>query len=336
MKKVTIRDVAEHAEVSVGTVSKVINNKGYISKQARQVVLESIQELGYSVNANARSLKTSKSNKIAVLISDISNPYLMSIAKDVEEMIRSLDSHMILLSHSDDPEIERSSLKVIMEQQVDALVIIPTGQNKDMIEAIQNMSIPVIAIDRQVDGVATDLIVDDNFYGSYECIKYLSSLGHKRIGIIYGHERNSIGRERLYGAIEAIKEYNLDEETSLLQEADFKENFAYRATIELLMHPNPPTAIYSCNNTMTKGVLKALRDQDKQIPTDISVIAFGDSEQWELIEPKLTLMTQPMKRIGMESSILLKNRLVLTENYELQHKVMKPLLIEGKSCKSIK
>lgn len=335
MRRVTIKDVAKDAQVSIATVSKVINDKGYVGKDTRDTVLKSIQRLGYSVNANARSLKASKSNKIAVLTSDISNPYLMSIAKDVEEMIRSLGSHMILLSHNDDPQLEREALKIIMEQQVDALVIIPTGENGDMIESIQKKNIPVIAIDRQVNEVDTDLIVDDNYYGSYECMHYLHRLGHETVGIIYGHERNSIGRERLHGAVDAVKELGMDDRESLVLEADFKEAEAYRATIELLMNPKPPTAIYSCNNTMTKGVLKAVRDQELRIPEDVSVIAFGDNAQWELIEPKLTLMTQPMKRIGMEASIMLKNRLTLKEQFDVQKKVMKPSLVEGASCKTI-
>ncbi|SFM28579.1 LacI family DNA-binding transcriptional regulator [Salibacterium qingdaonense] len=335
MRKVTIKDVAEHAGVSVGTASKVMNDKGYVSKASHDAVMKATMELGYSVNANARSLKTSKSNKIAVLTSDISNPYLMSIAKEVEEMIRSLDSHMVLLSHNDNPETERSSLNIIIEQQVDALVIIPTGQNGDLIEKIKNTNTPVIAIDREVDEVETDLIVDDNFFGSYESIKYLHSLGHENIGVIYGHEKNSIGRDRLYGAMEAIKDGNINDDPSFLHEADFREDLAYRAAIELLMQPVPPTAIYCCNNTMTKGVLKALKDQEIRVPEDISLIAFGDNEQWELMEPALTLMTQPMKRIGIEASILLKNRLKFTEEYPKQKKVMKPSLIEGDSCKSI-
>ncbi|WP_101842591.1 LacI family DNA-binding transcriptional regulator [Halobacillus sp. Marseille-P3879] len=335
MKKVTIKDVAKDAQVSIATVSKVINNKGYVSKSTLDAVLQSINKLGYSVNANARSLKAAKSNKIAVLTSDISNPYLMSIAKDVEEMIRSLNSHMLLLSHNDNPEIEKTSLKIIIEQQVDALVIIPTGENGDLIESIKKMNIPVIAIDREVDEVETDLIVDDNYFGSYESIKYLYQLGHKRIGIIYGHQKNSIGRDRFTGAIAALEDLSIETDPSLIHPADFKEDLAYRATIELLMQPTPPTAIYSCNNTMTAGVLKAIRDQDMKIPEDISVIAFGDNSQWELVNPKLTLMTQPTKRIGIEASIMLKNRLTLMERFAAQKKVMKPTLIKGDSCKSI-
>jgi LacI family transcriptional regulator len=335
MKKVTIKDVAKDAGVSVGTVSKVINNKGYVGKETLVKVMASIDRLGYSVNANARSLKSSKSNKVAVLISDISNFYLMSIAKEMEKTIRALGYHMILLSHNDDEQLELASLQIILEQQVDALVIIPTGGNGEMIGSIKRKGIPVISIDRKVDDVVTDLIMDDHYYGSFETIKYLHLLGHRRIGVIYGHRQNSIGRERYQGAIDAIKQLNMDEDSTLIKEANFKEEQAYRSTMELLLSPKPPTAIYSCNNTMTKGVLKAVREQGLRVAEDVSIIAFGDRAQWELITPALSLMAQPVKRIGIEASILLKNRLEAHEEFAEKQIIIKPELVPGNSCQTI-
>jgi len=335
MKKVTIKDVAKDAGVSIATVSKVINNKGYIGEETFEKVTESIERLGYRVNANARSLKSAKSNKVAVLISDISNFYLMSIAKEVEKTIRSLGLHMILMSHNDEDKLERASLKILLEQQIAALVIIPTGGNASTIQTFIKSKIPVIAIDREIEDVETDLIVDDNYYGSFESIKYLHDLGHERIGVIYGHTKNSIGRDRYQGAIEAIKHFNLNQDISLIKETNFVEDLAYRATMELLLLPEAPTAIYSCNNTMTKGVIKAIKEQGLQIPNDISVIAFGDSKQWELVTPKLSLMAQPMNRIALETSILLKNRLTLKENFSYKKVIIKPTLHPGDSCRNI-
>lgn len=335
MRKVTIKDVAKDAGVSIATVSKVINQKNYVGKNTQAKVMDSIESLGYRVNANARSLKSSRSNKVAVIISDISNFYLMSIAKEVEQTIRSLGLHMILLSHNDEEDIEFASLQIILEQQVAALVIIPTGGNAETFRSIKKSNIPVIAVDRQIDHVETDLIIDDNYFGSFESIKYLSQLGHSSIGIIYGHQRNSIGRDRYKGAIEALKYFQLDEKPSLIKETNFKEEIAYRATMELLLLPDPPTAIYSCNNTMTKGVLKAISEQGLQIPEDVSVMAFGDSKQWELITPKITLMAQPINRIGIETSILLKNRLMLEHKFPSKKVIIKPTLQPGDSCRKL-
>ncbi|MGN8646287.1 LacI family DNA-binding transcriptional regulator [Gracilibacillus sp. HCP3S3_G5_1] len=335
-KRVTIKDVANDCNVSIATVSKVINKKGYVSKETLSKVIDSINRLGYSVNANARSLKSSKSNKVAVLISDISNLYLMTIAKEVEKTIRSLGLHMILLSHNDEKEAEFASLQIIMEQQVDALVIIPTGGNADMIQQILNNNIPVIALDRKVDGIETDLIVDDNYYGSYESIKKLYELGHTKIGVLYGHKKNSIGRDRYAGALDAFNDLGIQVDTSLWKETNFAEDIAYRLTMELLLSPNPPTALYSCNNTITKGMLKAIKEQGIQIPNQLSVIAFGDSQQWELLEPKLSLMTQPVNRIGLEATILLKNRLILNSEFPPKEIVIKPTYVEGDSTKDIR
>lgn len=335
MKKVTIKDVARHAGVSIGTVSKVINNKGYVSLRAKESVTDAIRALHYQVNANAQSLKALKTKKVGVIVSDISNYYLMSIAKAVEEMIRSIDYHMILMSHNDDPETEHELLQLILQQQVEALVLIPTGGNAAMVKQVMDSGVPVIAVDRRVNDVTTDLIADDNHYGSYEAVSFLRSLGHTRIAVIYGHTRNSIGLDRYKGAIDALKKGGVFN-ANLVRSANFTEDEAYRVTTELLLLPLPPTAIYSCNNTMTLGVLQAINDQNFRIPDDISVIAFGDQSQWKLFKPPLTLMTQPAKRIGIEAAVMLKNRLTLEESFPLKEVVIKPQLHIKGSCTSPK
>ncbi|WP_209125202.1 LacI family DNA-binding transcriptional regulator [Alkalihalobacillus sp. BA299] len=326
MGKVTIKDVAKQAGVSITTVSKVINGKGNLSKETRDHVMKVVKELQYSVNANARSLKAAKTNKIGVIVSDISNLFLMSIAKSVENVIRSIDYHMVLMSHNDDRDTERELLHLMLEQQVDALFLFPTGGNADLIENILSRKIPIIAVDREVDGVETDYIADDHYYGSFESIAHLHSLGHEKIAFLYGHRKNSIGRERYDGAIDAFKQFNIPIEEAYIKCANFSEHEAFRATTELLLLPTPPTAIYSSNNTMTVGVLKAIEEQGLRYPDDISVIAFAEPSQWELLKPSLTLMTQALQRIGVEAAIMLKNRLTMEEDYPPKRVIIKPKL----------
>jgi LacI family transcriptional regulator len=332
MKKATIKDVAKSAGVSIGTVSKVLNNKDYVSVQVRKRVQESIQQLNYQVNANARSLKALKTNKIGLIVSDISNVYMMSLAKAIEDRVRLMNYHMLIMSHNEDIQTEREVLQLILEQRVDALILVPTGGNGDMIQAVIRSKIPVILVDRKVDGIISDIIVDDNYYGSYQAISYLHSLGHNRIGVIYGTETISIGKERLEGALAAIDQLECSRDTSLIVPGEFTVEEAYKATTELLLLPEPPTAIYCCNNRMTIGMLKAIQEQGLKIPEQISVIAFGDSAQWELVQPRLTLITQSLKRIGVETAAILKNRLVMEDVFESKNIVIRPdLLIRG-SC----
>lgn len=332
MKKVTIREVAKEANVSISTVSKALNQKGYVSDKTAKRIQEAVEKLNYQVNANARSLKAERTNKVGLIISDISNPYLMSIAKELETTIRSIGCHMILMSHNDDEQQERELIQLILEQQVDGLVMIPTGGNGDLIEVVQRRGIPVIAVDRLTDGVITDSIEDDNYYGSYEAIEYLNRLGHKKIALLYGHHNHSNGRDRYQGALDAMRANGNITDERYVRQAFFYEENAFRETKEMLLLQEPPTAIYSCNNTMTRGVLKAIYEQNLQVPDDISVIAFGDREQWELVTPVLTLITQPMKRIGTEAASLLKNRLTMNEEYQPKQIIIKPKLEEGESC----
>lgn len=331
MRKITIKDVAKEAGVSIGTVSKVLNDKGYVGKETRQRVLEAIETLNYQVNANARSLKAERTKKVGMVVSDISNAYIMSIAKTIEDMLRTLGCHMLLMSHNENEQTERELLQLILEQRVEALVLIPTGRNADLVEVITHQ-IPVILVDKKIEGVETDLIVDENYYGSYEAVSYLHSLGHKRIGVIYGLTSNSVGRERLDGALDAIRDYDCSDDERLVRPGEFNVQKGYEAATELLLLPNPPTAIFCCNNTMTIGLLKAINEQGIRVPEDISIIAFGDAAQWELIQPPLTLMTQPLKRIGVEAAILLKNRLTLEEEFNAKQIVIKPQLEIRGTC----
>jgi LacI family transcriptional regulator len=336
MKKATIKDVAKSAGVSIGSVSKVLNNKDYVSVEVRKRVLDSIEQLNYQVNANARSLKALKTNKIGLIVSDISNVYMMSLAKAIEDRVRSMNYHMLIMSHNEDIQTEREVLQLILEQRVDALILVPTGGNADMIQAVIRHKIPVILVDRKVDGIISDIIVDDNYYGSYKAISYLHSLGHNRIGVIYGTETISIGKERLEGALAAIDELECSTDTSLIVPGRFTVEEAYKATTELLLLPEPPSAIYCCNNRMTIGMLKAIQEQGLKIPEEISVIAFGDSAQWELFQPPLTLITQSLKRIGVETAAILKNRLVMEAAFESKNIVIRPdLLIRGSCSKPL-
>lgn len=333
MKSVTIKDVAKIAEVSIATVSKVLNNKGYVSKEAHQKVTDAIKQLNYQVNANARSLKAFKTNKVGVIVSDISNYYMMSIAKAIEDTIRPLNFHLLVMSHNEDEKTEYELLQLALEQRVDGLVLVPTGGNTEIIQYIKEQNIPVVIVDRKVTGIDCDLIVDDNYFGSYESISYLHSLGHRRVGVIYGTTNMSLGQERLQGAVDALKDLNCLEDESLLVSGHFTEEGGYVATKELLFLSQHPTAIYCCNNTMTKGMLKVLHEQSINIPESISIISYGHLAQWELIQPSLTIMTQPLKRIGLEAAVVLKNRLMSTEkNFTPKKLVIKPELIIRNSC----
>lgn len=334
MKRTTIKDVAKYAGVSIATVSKVINKKGYVSQATREKVQHSISILKYQVNANAQSLKALKTKKVAVLVSDISNMYLMSIAKRVEETIRAIDYHMILMSHNDNPETEAELFQIVLQQQVDAMVLIPTGANKDIVERMMASGIHVIAVDRRVNNVETDYVADDNFTGSYESIKYLQRNGHSRIGVLYGHTSNTIGAERYHGAVEALKEEGNYDERLVLQ-ANFREEEAYLKTMDLLSLPTPPTAIYSCNNTMTLGLLQAVKERNMKLPEDLSIIAFGDQAQWKLFTPTITLMTQQARQIGLEASMMLKNRLLIEESYPIRERIINPVLHLGETVTMI-
>lgn len=336
MKRVTIKEVAKKSGVSISTVSKVLNNKGSISETTKQKIHNAVEELNYNVNANARNLKANSSHKVALLISSITNYYLMSIAKEIENTIRSLGYHMILLSHDDNPKIEKEALKIIIEEDVSALIIIPTGENASDLELFKRYGVPVVVIDREVSDYTSNLVTEDHFYGSYESMKYLANNNHKRIGILMGHLKNSVGIDRYEGTIQAIHDFHLDKSYELIKFTDFDDQKAYLATTELLNLSVPPTAIFACNNTIAQGMIRALKDASIQIPEQLSIIFYGNPKQWTLVEPNFTMMAQSVDVLSKEASELLKEMLTSHRVDAFSVVRIKPELVIGESVKNFK
>lgn len=299
INKVTIKDVARKAGVSPATASRVAGGYGYVSEEKRRKVMAAINELGYRPNALARSMVTHSTAIIGLVVTDILNPFFAQLARGVEASIWREGYTLILANTDEDVDHEKAVIHALLEKQVDGLIIVPATSKptKHLQEAVKQAG-PIVFVDRGVENITADVVLVDNEHGAYEAISHLISLGHHSIGMIIDNLDITTNAERLSGYQKALKDHGVDVEESLIQSCQYTRQSAFEVATKMLKSPNPPTALFTANNFMSIGALRAIHEAGLQIPRDIALVGFDDLD-WNLIsEPKLTTVSQPMHEMG--------------------------------------
>jgi len=300
---VTIKQIAEEANVSGATVSRVVNNNYPVSEEVRLKVLKAISELNYQPNGVARSLKSKKTHMIGIVVADITNPYFMQIAKGVESVVSSKGYNLLFCSTNENPSREHGLLRLLNEKRVDAIVLATCDKDGSHIKHLIEHGIPVIMVDRKISGLDIDTIVEDNFNASYNITNYLISKGHKKISIVNGLLNVSTGKERFEGFKKALGDNGILLIEKYVLKGDFKREDAYREAKNMIKKQKNdlPTAIFAANNLMAEGTMIAICEQGLRMPEDISIVSFGDLSISQLIKPKLTVISQNAYAIGQRA-----------------------------------
>ncbi|KIL40435.1 transcriptional regulator [Gordoniibacillus kamchatkensis] len=324
--KPTLKDVAKMAGVSLGTASKVINNEGNVKPDLQMKVWDAVKRLNYHPNAVARSLKSANTHTLAVLLADITNPFQMTLAKGIEEVMYQHGYQLLISSTKENSEIEKKNLKMLYEKRVEGLIVCTTGKANDEIRAIIN-HIPVVLVDRPVVSLPVDIVADNNLYGMELLVRHLHELGHRRIGVVHGDPNTVHGQIRHEGVVKAFSDYGI----ALPPELQYTGLFTYEGGISAAHYfldlKDPPTALLSANNNMTAGILKACRNRNVRIPFDISVVSFGELEyNWNLITPSVTSVSQSPLTIGRKAAELVLKRLNQEADEGVSHILYTPEL----------
>jgi LacI family transcriptional regulator len=353
MARVNIKNVADKAGVSTATVSHVINQTRFVREETRHRVLEAIEALNYHPSAIARGLATNSTETIGLIISDITNPFFTAVARGVEDEINQHDFHTIFCNTDEDPAREDEYLRLLFAHQIDGLIIAPTGMRSDRLIRMAEANIPIVLLDRQVEGIEAPLVEVDNEGGAYQATCYLIELGHRRIGLLTGMETISTLKDRVNGYKQALREAGLPVDESLIVRADprfyinqaslpdsplpkFLTNnqmtpTAFYALQQLLDLSDRPTALFVTNNQMTLGALHALRQRKLRCPEDISLVSFDDHDWAPLFSPPLTAVRQPTYQLGQRAARLLMK---LINHQEVETPVPLPVeLIIRESCR---
>lgn len=328
LSNVTIKDIAKELKVSIATVSRVLNNSGYASKEVTKRVLDTAKKLNYQPNGIARSLKKHQTNTIGVIIPDISNPFFMKISKGIEDTVLKSGYHLIFASSDENPKKEKEMLKVLYEKRVDSIVLATAGENDELIKRIKFSGVPIILIDRKIKnvGLGLDYVIEDNEAGAYQLTSYLIQKGHKRIGVVNGSLSVSSGYERFSGYKKALLDYRLLESPDLIYFGNFTQEDGYNAAGQFLKLTEPPTAIISFNNMMAFGVLHQLTQKGITKFKNLVIASYGENEAAKLFTTlEIVSIKQAPYEMGVRVGEIIINKLV-NNNLEPIHEKFKPIL----------
>ena len=305
----TMKQVAEKAGVSTTTVSHVINNTRVVSEDARERVLSVIQELRYIPSAVARSLKNDRTHTIGMMIPNNSNPYFAELIQGIEDASFELGYNIILCNSYDDPKKQAAYIRVLMEKRIDGLILVSSGSDEDLSMLLANEVIPKVLVDREVTGVAADLIEADHVQGAYEATRYLISLGHKRIACVAGPDTLLPSGGRVAGYQRALKEAGITVCDDFIVHSDFTSEGGFNAFQKLLTLDSKPTAIFASNDLMAIVGICAANQAGVKIPQDLSVIGYDDIALASFSTPPLTTIAQPKYQIGQLTAKTLVERI---------------------------
>jgi LacI family transcriptional regulator len=305
----TITEVARRAGVSAMTVSRVVNRSGYASPATRARVEQAIAELGYVPNAVARHLRSKRSKTIALVVSDITNPFFTTIARGVEDAAAPR-GYAVMFANTDESESEEIEyLRMLAQRQIDGVLLVPAGSSAAPFRLLHGQEIPVVVIDRRVVARKVDEVRCDSEQGAYELVRHLIGLGHTRIAVITGRRNISTSTDRVVGYERALREAGLPISPELVAYDSFSLEAGYRQARRILETEPRPTAIFATNNFLAFGALRALREADLRIPGDLSLVTFDDLPAGWHDDPFLTVLAQPAYELGRRATELLLGRL---------------------------
>lgn len=308
----TIKHVAEHAGVSVTTVSHVVNTTRHVSKAVSERVDLAIRELGYVPSAVARSLKRKSTHTLGMLIPNSSNPYFAEIVRAVEDRCFATGYTLILCNTDDAPQRQSVYLKVLAERRIDGLIVVSTGDDEALVAQLRGLQMPAVLLDREIDDPGCDLVETAHREGALLAVRHLVALGHRRIACIAGPAHVSASEQRVEAWRQALGEAGADPEATPLVRGGFTSQGGYEA-MRALLHDDGasarPSAVFVCNDLMAIGALRAAHESGVPVPDALSVIGFDDIELAAYTCPPLTTVAQPKERIGALAVDMLLERL---------------------------
>lgn len=304
-----LEDVARRAGVSTASVSRVLADKPHVSSTVRRRVLAAVAELNFQPSRLARSLRSQRSQVLGLIISDIQNPFFTALVRAIEDIAYQHRYTLILCNTDEDPEKEALYIDLMIAEKVAGVVISPTRETDVSCQRLADANIPAVAIDRRTQQMAIDTVVVDNIGATMELINHLIDDGHQQIGAVLGTPIATTGYERFEGYRQALLRRNLPLLPELVRTGIPDRATGYRLTEELLALPTPPTAIFTGNNLLTLGALKAIHERNLQIPADIALVAFDEMDWMFVMKPALTVVAQPVYAMGRTAAELLLARL---------------------------
>ena len=306
-----LHEVARRAEVSVSTVSRVLNMPDKVSAGTRIRVERAIAEVGYRPSRVARRLRVrrGRAHIVGLIIPDIQNPFYSDIVRGVEDVAYDRDYAVILCNSDESQEREEFYLDVLVSESADGVILPPIHSDEKTTARLSSLPLPVVCLDRRLGRLAVDTVVVDNRQGAADATAHLIGLGHRRIALLDGPLGLSSFRERKEGYLAALREHGIPVDDRLIASGQPRQEDGRRMAGDLLDLEIPPTAVFAASNLITLGALEAIRDRALNVPQHVAVVGFDDAPWAGLLACPLTTVSQPSYEMGRRAAQLLFDRL---------------------------
>lgn len=327
MNNITIYDVAREANVSMATVSRVVNGNPNVKPATRKKVADVINRLGYRPNAVARGLASKKTTTVGVIIPDISSIFFAELARGIED-IASMYKYNIILSSSDENiDKEFHLLNTMLGKQVDGIVFMSGDITDELVKEFKNSPVPIVLAGSVEESGQVPSVNIDYEAAAFDAVMSFAKNGHKQIGYVSGNLSAPINEKKLTGYKRGLKEAGLPFDESYVVEGDYTYDSGIESFDKFLEAKERPTAIIVGADEMALGIVHAAQDKGFNVPEDFEVISFDNTRLTLMVRPQITTVVQPLYDIGAVSMRLL-TKLMNKEMVEGQEKVILPHRIE--------
>jgi LacI family transcriptional regulator, galactose operon repressor len=305
----TMRDVAALADVSIKTVSRVVNQEPAVSSELVDRVMNAVRLLGYHHNTTASNLRRAdqRTATIGLLLDDVANPFSSALHRAIEDVARQHDTLVFAGSSDEDPTREEKMVLTLASRRVDGLIVVPTSRSQSGLMHIQRLDRPIVFLDRPAIFYDADSVTVDNRAGSSRAICHMAAYGHRRIAFLGDTADLWTSAERHLGYIEGLATAGLQLDPRLIRQNLRGIAAAERATLELINESQPPTAIFAGQNLITIGAIRAL--QSRGLQHRIAVVGFDDFLLADLLDPRVSVVAQQPATLGRVAAELLFARL---------------------------
>lgn len=311
-KSITIKDVARLAEVSISTVSHVFNETRFVAEETREIVQKAAKELGYVSSGAARSLRSKKYYRIALLVPNISTYFSVDIIETMDAVFRKQGYQLVLGYSFEDIEIEKQQVAFFNQQGIDGLIMFPAPGDHSYLKN-QGQNYPIVFMDRKPEGVSGDFIGTQDFEGAYGAVSLMIKEGHRDIAIIRGLRGLSSTIDRYEGYKKALLDHGIEFNRSLVGDTNVLTGYPlYSVAIEIterLLETSRFSALYVCNNLMSLGALAALQRKKVRVPEEVALLGMGKYVWAEITNPPMSLMSPAMMDSGTKAAELILHRI---------------------------
>lgn len=339
-KKITLQLLAKKMDISVTTISRVLNGLGEqyrISDKTIELVNTTAEKFNYRPNNIAKGLRLKKSSTIGLIVPDITNTWFAQLALEIEKEARKHNYNIFLCNSNDDIKVEKKSISLLQNWMVDGIIIAPIGLESEHLVKASKTGTPIVLIDRFFEGIDLPYITSNDYEGALEANQYLIDKGHKKIACFQGIVDTSTNNQRLNGYKQALKMNNITLDPNLLMGVDFGFNNGYNCAKKLIKNLDKThiTAIFSMGNQITLGALKAFKEEGIKIPDSLSIVSFDEQIYSDLLFTPLTTVSHMNENMGEISLRMVLDQLDKTIKTKPTNIVLKSKLIVRNSVKNL-